>query len=366
MKKAKKEHLLPDKSKKNALRQGFPFRVAFCYIVIAGAWILLSDWAVSIFTSDPVNLRFIQTYKGWAYVLITGLILYAFLRREWNFLEAEMKGRQLAELELRQLNVSLEERVAERTAELERSKTQAEAADRLKSSFLATMSHELRTPLNSIVGFTGIMIQELAGPLNDEQKKQLGMVQTSSRHLLALINDILDISKIEAGQLTLASSEFDLAQSLQKVVDLIRPLASAKKLELEAYIEADMGQICLDQRRFEQIVINLLNNAVKFTEVGCVTLTCRKEAASCMIAVADSGIGMAEDDIKKLFQPFHQIDSGLARRHEGTGLGLSICSRLVSLMHGTIEVQSQPDKGSTFIVRIPFNQPQAIARQASA
>jgi len=285
----------------------------------------------------------------------------------------DITERRQAEKEIHRLHedlqrhaADLECRVAERTAELATAMERAMAADRIKSAFLATMSHELRTPLNSIIGFTGILLQGLAGPLNQEQQKQLAMVQNSSRHLLALINDVLDISKIEAGQLTLASSEFDLAQSLQKVVDLIRPLASAKKLELEAYIEADMGQICLDQRRFEQIVINLLNNAVKFTEVGCVTLTCKKEAASCMIAVADSGIGMAEDDIKKLFQPFHQIDSGLARRHEGTGLGLSICSRLTKLMNGAIEVQSQPDKGSTFIVRIPFEQPQTVEHQMSA
>lgn len=362
----RKEHPMSEKIRNNTLRKGFPFRVAFSYMFIAGAWILFSDWAVSMLSNDPTSLRFLQTYKGWAYVLVTGLILFGFLRREWNYLENEIKGRKLAELELRQLNACLEKRVIERTSELEHARQQAEAADRLKSAFLATMSHELRTPLNSIVGFTGIMIQGLAGPLNDEQKKQLSMVQTSSMHLLSLINDILDISKIEAGQLTLACSEFDLRQSLQKAVDLILPMADAKKLVLKTEIAPDLGTACLDQRRFEQILINLLNNAVKFTEKGQITLACKTEVQTCEIAISDSGIGISEDDLKKLFQPFQQIDTSLTRKHEGTGLGLSICSRLVNLMNGTIEVRSQPEIGSTFIVRIPLNQQQIQEQQVAA
>ena len=162
--------------------------------------------------------------------------------------------------------------MARRTAELAVAKERAESADRLKSAFLATMSHELRTPLNSIIGFTGIMLQGLAGPLNAEQTKQLGMVQSSARHLLALINDVLDISKIEAGQLEIRAEQFDLRSSLEKVAALVKPLAEKKGLALRVVLSPDVGQAVSDRLRVEQVLLNLLNNAVKFTERGEVTL----------------------------------------------------------------------------------------------
>jgi signal transduction histidine kinase len=230
---------------------------------------------------------------------------------------------------------------------------QAKAADHLKSAFLATMSHELRTPLNSIIGFTGIMLQGLAGPLNEEQKKQLGMVQTSSRHLLALINDVLDISKIEAGQLTLSVSTFDLRASVEKTVQLVTPLAEKNGLDLSAEISKDVGMVTSDQRRLEQIILNLLNNAVKFTEKGEIRVTCRAIGAQYELAVSDTGIGIDPTEISHLFQPFHQIDTGLSRKREGTGLGLSICRKLIVLMGGSIDVKSRFGRGSTFTVRFP-------------
>ncbi len=158
---------------------------------------------------------------------------------------------------------------------LRRAMEKAREADRIKSAFLATMSHELRTPLNSIIGFTGILLQELAGPLNDEQHKQLHMVQNSSRHLLSLINDVLDISRIEAGQLELSPSPFDLRASIEKTIALVAPMAEQKKLELAVTMDGEVGEIVTDQRRLEQVLINLLNNAIKFTEQGRVSLDCR-------------------------------------------------------------------------------------------
>jgi PAS domain S-box-containing protein len=229
----------------------------------------------------------------------------------------------------------------------------AQAADRIKSAFLATMSHELRTPLNSIIGFTGIMLQGLTGPLNPEQHKQMTMVQTSSRHLLALINDVLDISRIEAGQFDLAVTSFELRSSLEKMVKLISPLAEQKGLKLEVDISEDTGMIVTDQRRLEQVILNLLNNAVKFTEQGQVRVACRIEKDQYLLSFADTGIGMQSEELAKIFQPFHQIDSGLTRKHEGTGLGLSICKKILDLMGCSIEVESQWGKGSTFLVRLP-------------
>lgn len=257
-------------------------------------------------------------------------------------------------LELQQSHAQLESRVLERTAELAEAMERAEEADRIKSAFLASMSHELRTPLNSIIGFTGILLQGLAGPLNEEQNKQLGMVQKSARHLLSLINDVLDISKIEAGQLNLAVSSFPLRASFEKIVMLMQPLASDKGLELNVEIADNVADLVTDQRRFEQIIINLLNNAIKFTEKGGVSLNCRFDNGNCLVEVRDTGIGMEESALAKIFEPFRQIDSGLARKHEGTGLGLSICKRLIEMMGGSIDVKSRLGQGSTFYISLPL------------
>ena len=246
-----------------------------------------------------------------------------------------------------------------RTRELEQAKERAESADRLKSAFLATMSHELRTPLNSILGFTGIILQGLAGPLNDEQTKQLGMVQGSARHLLELINDVLDISKIEAGQLKVHHAPFDLGATVDRVSASVRPLAEKKRLALRVERPPALPPIESDRRRVEQILLNLLNNAIKFTERGEVALVVETSLlpgsrAAVRLRVADSGIGMTEADVATLFQPFRQIDSGLQRQHEGTGLGLAISQRLADLLGATIAVESAPGRGSAFTVTLPL------------
>lgn len=258
-----------------------------------------------------------------------------------------------AEEAIRELNTTLEQRVVQRTTELAVAKEHAEAADRFKSAFLATMSHELRTPLNSIIGFTGIILQGLAGPLNAEQHKQLEMVRDSARHLLALINDVLDISKIEAGQLQVCSEPFDLRASIVKVTGIVKPLAEREGLALRVEVAPDIGTLESDPRRVEQILLNLLNNAIKFTEVGSVTLTAEIALGTLRISVSDTGIGIKTEDLGKLFQSFRQIDTGLSRQHEGTGLGLAICRRLAELLGGEILVASEWNKGSTFTFTLP-------------
>jgi two-component system, NarL family, sensor histidine kinase EvgS len=231
----------------------------------------------------------------------------------------------------------------------------AETADRLKSAFLATMSHELRTPLNSIIGFTGILLQGLVGPLNEEQKKQLGMVRDSSTHLLELINDVLDISKIEAGQLEVMAAPFNFRASLEKIIQVLRPLADKRGLALALQIAPDVETLTSDRRRVEQILMNLASNAIKFTERGSVTVACMVNAAEVEVRVRDTGIGIRAEDLGALFQPFRQVDTGTTRKYEGTGLGLSICKRLVELLGGRIWVESVLGEGSTFTFVLPLN-----------
>jgi len=255
---------------------------------------------------------------------------------------------------LEQERAELEDRVLERTAELHLAKARAETADKIKSAFLATMSHELRTPLNSIIGFTGIILQGIVGPLNDEQKKQLGMVRNSAQHLLSLINDVLDISKIEAGQLQIGREPYNLHATLAKAVESTRPLAEKKGLALTWNLPPGTEAMIGDCRRVEQIMLNLISNAIKFTEKGSVRISGKREDGFITIRVADTGIGIKPEDMETIFKAFQQIDSGMTRKYEGTGLGLSICKRLTELMGGKIWATSVWGSGSTFHVSLPI------------
>ena len=289
--------------------------------------------------SDRYQAEFRMLHRDGVYITV---LSRAFLVRDEDGKPTRVVGTHL--------DISEREYAAQ---QLEEAKEKAEAADRLKSAFLATMSHELRTPLNSIIGFTGILLQELAGPLTAEQAKQLGMVQSSARHLLDLINDVLDISKIEADQLEVVTEPFDLPDLIRETANAARPMAVEKGLALRVDIAPEVGVIRSDRRRVGQIVMNLLSNAIKFTETGSVRVGCVEDGANVVIAVEDTGIGISEGDLAKLFVPFQQIDTGLTRKYEGTGLGLSISRRLSEKMGGTIDVESEPGRGSLFTVRNP-------------
>ena len=325
-------------------------------------------------TSEEVGFQLAPWIKGVgiaaAAVLLLSLLWSFALKHQVALRTRELKQRneENARLfeELRRHADELEKRVAERTEELIlangallEAKEAAESADRIKSAFLATMSHELRTPLNSIIGFTGILRQELAGPLNDEQRKQLGIVRDSARHLLALINDVLDLSKIEAGQLEVNRAPFDLRAAIEKVAGIVKPLAEKKGLALRVRLAPEIGAGETDSRRVEQILLNLLQNAIKFTERGEVALAAESAGGAIRLSVADTGIGIRPEDMGQLFQPFRQIDSGLSRQHEGTGLGLAICRRLAELLGGAIRAESTWGQGSVFTLTLPAKKPDA-------
>jgi signal transduction histidine kinase len=194
----------------------------------------------------------------------------------------------------------------------------------------------------------------IAGPLNEEQMKQLGMAKGSAQHLLELINDVLDISKIEAGQLVVALRNFNFCKVLQNAVSSVQPLAEKKNLKLQVSISEDVNEIYSDERRVGQILLNLINNAIKFTDKGFITIECKTTDKGIVTKVTDTGIGIKKEDVSKLFKPFSQIDTGLTRNHEGTGLGLSICQKLIEKLEGTITVESEIGVGSTFTVILPL------------
>jgi two-component system, sensor histidine kinase and response regulator len=266
----------------------------------------------------------------------------------------DITEKKAADEVIRNYSINLEDIVKKRTIELEMARDRAESADKLKSSFLLNVSHELRTPLNSIIGFSGILLQQITGPLNEEQKKQLAMVQSSGRHLLSLINDILDISKIDAGELKPDYETFNLQELIEEVKNLAQPFAEDKGIIINFINNPEIGKIECDKKRVYQILINLINNAVKFTEKGSVTITCYRENNSVAAEVSDTGIGIKESDFENIFNPFFQLENSLTRKFDGSGLGLSITRKLLDMLGGSINVKSEYGKGSTFTVTLPL------------
>lgn len=229
-------------------------------------------------------------------------------------------------------------------------------ANRLKSEFLANMSHELRTPLNGILGFSELLVDERFGPLNSKQREYIGDIHECGKHLLQLINDVLDLSKVEAGKMRNYVETFSPQAAISAVCTVVSPLARKKRIALHMPAGPTVETVSLDPHKFKQILLNLLSNAIKFTEVGGqVKIELEAEGAEMMkLTVRDTGIGIAPGDIGRLFDAFHQLDAGPSRRHEGTGLGLTLTRKLVELQLGTISVESQVGVGSAFIVRLPI------------
>ncbi len=238
--------------------------------------------------------------------------------------------------------------------ELVAAKDKAESASRAKSEFLANMSHELRTPLNAILGFSEIIKTRTFGPSSERYPDYAGHIFDSGTHLLALINDILNLSKLEAGRFVLQEEDVDLAATAAACINLVDGLARKAKIRLSVSLDDDNRFIRVDERRLRQILINLLSNAVKFTpEGGHVRLSSAQKNGGLAIIVSDNGIGIAPEDIRKAMKPFGQVDSKVRRKHEGTGLGLPLAKQLVELHGGTFAIESKVNIGTTVTIVLP-------------
>ncbi len=278
--------------------------------------------------------------------------------------------RKQAEDSLQIERAALARRVEERTADLSLANIELEHALRVKNEFLANMSHELRTPLNAILALSETLREQLRGPLNDHQVKAVRIIEESGQHLLALINDILDLSKLEAGKLEIHPQSLLVADICESSLVFVKQLALKKNLTV-TYTQADRDlRIEADPRRLKQILVNLLNNAVKFTPSGghvWLEVATKREQQTLFLTVRDDGIGIAPVDLPRLFQPFTQLDSGLARQYEGSGLGLAVVGRLVELHNGSIQVASDgiAGHGTTFVVALPWTEapPAETARE---
>jgi signal transduction histidine kinase len=234
------------------------------------------------------------------------------------------------------------------------------AASTAKSLFLANMSHEFRTPLNAIIGFTEVLQDQIPGPLNKDQLEYLGDIHDSGKLLLRLINDVLDLSKVEAGRLELFYESFPIAQMVRETITALRGLAEKKGLQLRINLPPDLGLITADQIRFKQVLYNLLSNAVKFTDQGEITVSAQLENQQLHLTVSDTGIGIRAQDMDRIFVEFSQVDASHSRRFEGTGLGLALSRRLVEAHGGRIWVESSIGVGSVFHIVLPL-QHSAIA-----
>jgi signal transduction histidine kinase len=254
-----------------------------------------------------------------------------------------------------QLTQKLEQRVAERTQELQEVNRQLEAASRHKSEFLARMSHELRTPMNAIIGFTRLVMRRAQDTLPKRDHENLGKVLISAEHLLALINDILDLSKVEAGRMEVHAACFEVEPLIDLCLRTVEPLLKSERLRLVKEIEGSLPPLFTDQDKLKQILMNLLSNALKFTEVGTITVTARCRDEELVLSVADTGIGIPTEQLERVFEEFHQVDSSHTRQYSGTGLGLSISRHFAQLLGGDITLQSTVGAGSTFTVTVPLH-----------
>lgn len=308
-------------------------------IMLALLYTLPGGLGVQVLRQIAIPIIFVYPI---AFVLVARLLL-------------DQEERICDEIRLRELNESLETQVAERTQALQAINSRLASESDAKTRFLRSMSHELRTPLNSIIGFSDILDKELAGELNEEQHKQVAMIGSSGKHLLSLINDILDLSRIEAGVIKVEHDEVDLCIIAREIANTVAPDAQAKGLRVEVKCGPDSCMVVSDARKLSQVLLNFSSNAVKFTNEGSITVSVDRAPEYASISVSDTGRGIPAEEIENIFADFAQGNRRPDQHDEGTGLGLAISRGLADMLGGRIDVVSEVGSGSTFTLVVPTN-----------
>ncbi|TMC43720.1 MAG: GAF domain-containing sensor histidine kinase [Chloroflexi bacterium] len=326
----------------------------------------VAELRVPIVTNDPANHRQlalnpwmseegIQAFAGFPMVvgdqLLGVLAIYHRRALDRNTIELLTLFAQHAATAIQEAH--LFHLATEQTARLGAVNAELQRANQVKAEFLANMSHELRTPLNSILGFSQLLLEGDGGVLSQDQRQDVDIIAQNGQHLLALINDLLDISKLEAGKAQLHRGEVDVEPLISECVESVRSMTKPKKLELTASVSTEVGRVFADGPKLKQVLLNLLGNAIKFTDSGSVRVTAERQGAELRISVRDTGIGVPPDDAERIFESFQQGQSGISGKYQGTGLGLAISRRLVEMHGGRIWVKSPPGQGSTFTFTIP-------------
>ena len=326
----------------------------------------VAELRVPIVTNDPANHRQvglnpwmaeegIQAFAGFPLVVGEQLlgVLAVYHRRplDRNTIELLTLFAQHAATAIQEAH--LFHLATEQTARLTALNVELQRANQHKAEFLANMSHELRTPLNSILGFSQLLLEGDGGVLTGDQRQDVDIIAQNGQHLLALINDLLDISKLEAGKAQLHRGEVEVEPLISECVESVRSLAKTKKLDLSASVSVEVGRVFADGPKLKQVLLNLLGNAIKFTETGGVRVTAERQGAELRVSVRDTGIGVPVEDTDRIFESFQQGKSGISGKYQGTGLGLAICRQLVEMHGGRIWVKSTPGQGSTFSFTIP-------------
>lgn len=313
----------------------FEYRITLIYAIIGGLWILFSDKLVHLLSKNSKMLTQVQTYKGWFYVLVTAILLYFLVKKHLTKIR------------------KTENQLLLNNQELLKAKEKAEESARLKTAFLNNMSHELRTPMNGIIGFSELITNDKI--TDAERITYRKVIEKSSLQLLGIVNDILDIAKIEAGQVELDESRTELYKFCSLSLNMHKLEANKKDIAL-VFDEPNAvpGIVLVDKKKLTQLIQNLIDNAIKFSNSGTVKLACQLKGDEIEFSVSDTGIGIPEESYELIFDRFRQGEISSTKYYGGTGLGLSICKGLVEAMGGRIWLESKVGKGSTFYFTIPF------------
>ena len=334
--------------KKSAVKSHNNFIYTQIVTVFSSIFVMIFLFMFSFFIARTYILNPLTELKAGAKRIADGDFTHIiYIKNKGEFYDLAKQFNFMA-LKLNKVYQEQEEKIAIRTRDLM-------AANKHKSEFLSNMSHELRTPLNAIIGFSEIMSQEMFGDLNDKQKEYMNDITKSGIHLLSLINDILDLSKVEAGRMELHLTTLDMNHMIQESCSIVNEIAKSRSIKLTFNPIENLRHLIVDERKTKQIILNLVSNAIKFTpENGEVTIAIVDKTKYLEVSITDTGIGISEDDLKKLFQSFKQVGTDITKKAQGSGLGLVLAKQFIELHGGRIWVKSELKKGTSFIFSLPF------------